>query len=247
MTVPADVLPAPATHTIRLLKEGDLVPDVHTPEQVAADSDGTTHLLGESKTAPSVGHGEHAPSRGSRFEDAGLTGNLQRAASTMRQHVERMILHDAGLNWTTFEVLRLVAAHRMITPGSVATNTGLSKAAVTNTSRSLMRRGLINRVLDPNDHRRVYLRPTVDGWRTAVDVGRHISHEERRVLAHGAPGLPTPVLRVLRDLDDASKRRAVDAPVQPNAVSLNVVDAESSPRLHRQVGGAAPSVEAHPA
>lgn len=182
--------------------------EARTPEPRTAATIGTPDAGGRATPKPesTANHDRYADPAGQQPPEAALTTDLQRAATAMRQHIERVVLHDAGLNWTTFEVLRLVASQRKITLGGVATNTGLSKAAVTNTSRALVRRRLIHRVLDPDDHRRVYLRPTVDGWRTAVDLGRHISQEERRILTHGAPGLPSRLLHILRDLDGREHR-----------------------------------------
>ena len=191
------------------------MPDVHASPAMACTTSGDDAAAAR-QPAPAAGNSTSAPSHAQRPERTTLLGDLQRAATTMRRHVEREILHDAGLNWTTFEVLRLVAGHMQITPGAVAANTGLSKAAITNASRILVRRGLIQRGADAADHRRAYLRPTIDGWRKAMDLGRHLSQEERRILASGAPGLPAGLVRLLRNLHEARVNMTTDGARKAN-------------------------------
>src|SRR5205809_1516579 len=62
-----------------------------------------------------------------REDPAGIAlSRLQRAASTVRQHVEQAVLRQESLTWTAFAVLRLVSAGQRVETRQAAADAGIA-------------------------------------------------------------------------------------------------------------------------
>jgi DNA-binding MarR family transcriptional regulator len=68
-----------------------------------------------------------------------------------------------GINHTDLECLGLVLMHDGQTAGEIAKASGLTSGAVTGVIDRLERAGLVRREADPEDRRKVHVRPTAKG------------------------------------------------------------------------------------
>ena len=143
-----------------------------------------------------------APGAGTdtRADDTDVVSALCRTANRLRQHLEHTVLHPAGLNWTTYDVLHLVVTHRVVDTRTVALTNGISKSTVTVAARTLTTRDLIRRTADRDDQRHVWLRPTTTGWQILHELRPRITAEQQRLLDGRVPSFDDPALLVLRHL-----------------------------------------------
>lgn len=86
----------------------------------------------------------------------GPLAQLVRTANTLRAQIERDVLRDEGLTWTTYNVLVLVCARRAVETRAAAVEVGIAKATLTHALVSLVDRGLVRRDLHEDDRRRVW-------------------------------------------------------------------------------------------
>ncbi|GAA0547504.1 hypothetical protein GCM10010172_31620 [Paractinoplanes ferrugineus] len=89
---------------------------------------------------------------------------LCRTANFARRHLETVVLYDANLTWTSYDVLHLTVMHRPVDTGVVAALAHISKGSVTRSAAALIRRGLLRRSVPAEDRRRSLLAPTAAGW-----------------------------------------------------------------------------------
>ncbi len=127
---------------------------------------------------------------------------LCRTANTVRAHLERTVLREAGMTWTTYDVLVLVCERRVVETRAVAAEVGIARATLTNALGLLTDRDLVRRELHEHDLRRVVVRPTQAGVALAGVLRRRV--EARQAELFNAPGMPpeddfAQVLRVLAD------------------------------------------------
>jgi len=114
-------------------------------------------------------------------EAAGEIGRLYPAVYR-RFHVSRRPVGDSDLTPRMLGVLHHLAGSGPLTVGELATHLGLSKATTTELVSRVEERGLIDRMRDERDRRRVYVWLTEVGRRrTAASAGAHA-----RVLADDA-------------------------------------------------------------
>ncbi|MEU2612613.1 MarR family winged helix-turn-helix transcriptional regulator [Micromonospora sp. NPDC007271] len=125
---------------------------------------------------------------------------LCRTANTVRAYIERTALREAGMTWTTYDVLVLICARRVVETRVVAAEVGIAKATLTNALSLLVDRDLVQRQLHEHDRRRVVVRPTQAGVDLARALRQRVHAQQANLFA--APGLPPThdlahVLRVL--------------------------------------------------
>ena len=92
-----------------------------------------------------------------------------------RFHVSRRPVGDSDLTPRMLGVLHHLSAGGPLTLGELATHLGLSKATATELVTRIQQRGLVDRMRDERDRRRVYV------WLT--DRGRQRADSHARVLA----------------------------------------------------------------
>jgi MarR family transcriptional repressor of emrRAB len=102
------------------------------------------------------------------FPDADLTANrlflsLNRASSTVVYDFESTIHRPAGGTWSSFRLLLALWVAGPLTPHEVARLTGMSRAAVSNLTGTLVSKDLISREASPDDGRSVLLTLTEEG------------------------------------------------------------------------------------
>ncbi|MEU7171449.1 MULTISPECIES: MarR family winged helix-turn-helix transcriptional regulator [Micromonospora] len=113
---------------------------------------------------------------------------LCRTANTVRAHLERTVLREAGMTWTTYDVLVLVCARQVIEPPDIAAQAGIARATLTSALALLSDRNLVQRESHEHDQRRVVVRPTQAGTALAGMLRRRV--EARQAQMFAAPGMP---------------------------------------------------------
>ncbi|MGW0507051.1 MarR family winged helix-turn-helix transcriptional regulator [Micromonospora sp. NPDC003241] len=115
------------------------------------------------------------------------------------------MLRDDGMTWTTYDVLVLICARRVIDTRTTAVEVGIAKATLTNTVGHLVDRGLVRRNLHEHDRRRVVLRPTPDGIDLARRIQGRVDAEQARLLTAAGITSADGLARALRQLATTSR------------------------------------------
>jgi DNA-binding MarR family transcriptional regulator len=104
------------------------------------------------------------------FDFAALlaVSNVFRAATAVRNHMEREVLRDHELSWSAFVVLFVLRVWGEHESAQLAAEAGITGGTLTGVVGTLERRGLVTRESHPTDRRRQLVRPTDDGM-LAVD------------------------------------------------------------------------------
>ncbi|WP_240033307.1 MarR family winged helix-turn-helix transcriptional regulator [Micromonospora globbae] len=114
---------------------------------------------------------------------------LCRTANALRADVERTVLREAGLTWTTYDVLMLVCTRQVVEPPAIAAEAGISRATLTNALGLLSDRALVRRELHEHDLRRTVVRPTHAGMALAELLRQRADARQADLFA--APGMPS--------------------------------------------------------
>ena len=88
-----------------------------------------------------------------------------RELSTAGIMFHSVVAERLGLNTTDHKALDLIVRSGPMTAGQLAESTGLTTGAVTGIIDRLEKADLVHRERDPNDRRRVIIRPTLDPQR----------------------------------------------------------------------------------
>jgi DNA-binding MarR family transcriptional regulator len=99
-----------------------------------------------------------------------VVSNVYRAASAIRNHLERTVLASHGLTWTGWVVLWVIWIWGEIESRHVAAEAGVSKGTLTGVQKTLQAKGLVERTVHPGDARRVLLSLTEEGEALMVAV-----------------------------------------------------------------------------
>jgi DNA-binding MarR family transcriptional regulator len=91
-----------------------------------------------------------------------------RTLSAQNILISQAIADRLGINSTDLKCLDLARAamHEIMTAGELAAATGLTSGAITGALDRLEGAGLVHRLRDPSDRRKVVVRPTSDAERT---------------------------------------------------------------------------------
>jgi DNA-binding MarR family transcriptional regulator len=90
-----------------------------------------------------------------------LNQTIQRTGTLTVLHTNA-IADKIGLSATEFESMDIISRNQPISAGMLATECGLTTGAITGIVDRLERAGLVRRISDPNDRRRVLLDPIED-------------------------------------------------------------------------------------
>lgn len=97
------------------------------------------------------------------FEAMAVVSNVYRAATAIRNRMERTVLASAGLSWTAFTTLFVLWIWGDQETRHLATRTGVTKGTLTGVVRTLETRGLCVRETRQDDRRLVEVRMTPAG------------------------------------------------------------------------------------
>ena len=101
-----------------------------------------------------------------------------RAATAVRNHMEREVLSPHQLSWSAFVVLFVLRVWGARESNELATEAGITGGTLTCVLSTLERRGFAKRKAHPSDGRRVIVHPTAKGRRTIDEIMPVFNHHE---------------------------------------------------------------------
>ena len=140
------------------------------------------------------------------FKAMAVVSNLFRAASAVRNHLEREILSRHGLSWTGFVVLWVVWVWESIETRTIAEEVGTSKASLTGVLKTLERDGLIIKKQSKIDRRLVLVTLTSDGRRMMKRIFPEFNKEEIFLASFIKPAEQKGVADALRGITVRAKK-----------------------------------------
>jgi len=154
-----------------------------------------------------IEHAEQADAdQGTRVED--IERKL-RAAGAQRTLYSAVLAGKLGMHPTDLECLFIITLGTNVTPGLLAQETGLTSGAVTGVVNRLERAGYIQRKLDVNDRRRVFLEPEMERIEEIRAINRRANKPWLEELARYSEA----ELELLLDFADRNYHAAVNATV----------------------------------
>jgi len=109
--------------------------------------------------------------------------NVFRAATAVRNHMEREVLRPHQLGWSAFVVLFVLRVWGARESHELATEAGITPGTLTGVLTTLERREFISRAPHPSDGRRVVVTPTRAGRRVVDRIMPVFNHHEAVVTA----------------------------------------------------------------
>jgi DNA-binding MarR family transcriptional regulator len=145
------------------------------------------------------------------FPDADLMANrvflsLNRSSSTAVYDFESSIHRPAGGTWSSFRLLLALWVAGPLNPNEAARLTGMSRAAVSNLTATLVGKGLINREASPDDGRSVTLHLTDAGLERIRTAFREQNERESRWAAALTDDEQRTLVRLLEKLMEQRER-----------------------------------------
>jgi DNA-binding MarR family transcriptional regulator len=117
------------------------------------------------------------------FDAMAVASNLFRAASAVRNHLERTVLLTSDLSWTAFVVLWVAWIWEPIETRQIAEEGGFSKATLTGVLGTLEGRGLVTREKSATDGRLVVVSLTPAGRSLMDKLFPQFNQQEQSVAA----------------------------------------------------------------
>jgi len=115
------------------------------------------------------------------FQSMAVTSNLFRAATAVRNHLERTVLAQHDLSWTAFVVLWVSWIWEPIETRQIAEEGGFSKATLTGVLTTLEGRGLVTRSKSESDGRLVLVTLTNKGRKMMDTLFPEFNANEKEV------------------------------------------------------------------
>lgn len=129
------------------------------------------------------------------FAAAHAISSLYRAANAARSHLTNTVLRPHDLTWTGFLVLWLLWLYESMETRHVAESIGISKATLTGVTKTLVSRGLVDRIPSDVDRRLVELRLTDKGERLMTEIYPEFNSAETQLVG----GIPDADVFVLTE------------------------------------------------
>lgn len=126
--------------------------------------------------------------------------NIYRAATAVRNRVEREVLSSAGLTWGGFTILFVLWIWGPMEAARLADECGLAKGTLTGMVGTLSRRGLVERRRVDSDRRRIRIGLTDAGSRVIEEVFPRFNAVESEVVSPLSADEVTVLSRLLRTL-----------------------------------------------
>jgi len=115
------------------------------------------------------------------FTAMSVMSNLFRAATAVRNHLERTVLSEHDLSWTAFVVLWVTWIWEPIETRQIADEGGFSKATLTGVLTTLEGRGLLTRSKSETDGRLVLVSLTAKGRKMMDKLFPEFNANEREI------------------------------------------------------------------
>jgi DNA-binding MarR family transcriptional regulator len=121
--------------------------------------------------------------------------NLYRVAQGLRNKMEQEVLSELGLSWTAFSMLYDLWIWDSIETKKLAESSGISKATVSNVTKTLEKKDLCYRKTDTRDRRITYVALTDKGrevmeslypkfHKNEIDIVSSLSRDEQVSMTH---------------------------------------------------------------
>lgn len=138
------------------------------------------------------------------FPALAAVSNVYRAATALRNRLERDVLSDAGLTWGGFTILFVLWVWGPMQARPLAEECGLAKGTLTGMVSTLEKRRLVKRGrLD--DRRRVEVSLTADGAELIASVFPEFNRAETRAVDQLTSGEVAELSRLLRKVTRAAE------------------------------------------
>lgn len=134
------------------------------------------------------------------FPAAHAVSSLYRAANAARSHLTNTVLRPHDLTWTGFLVLWLLWLWESMETRYVAESVGISKATLTGVTKTLISRGLVERVPSDVDRRLVELRLSDKGERLMAELYPSFNKAESQLVAEVSPADVSTLTESLRHI-----------------------------------------------
>lgn len=136
------------------------------------------------------------------FDFAALlaVSNVFRAATAVRNHMEREVLSNHQLGWSAFVTLFVLRVWGAKESHELAREAGVTGGTLTGVLTTLERRGFAKRRTHPHDGRRVIVSPTAKGRRTVDEIMPLFNEHEAMVTAELSEHDRTELARMLRTI-----------------------------------------------
>jgi DNA-binding MarR family transcriptional regulator len=118
------------------------------------------------------------------FASLAAVSNIFRAATTVRNHMERTVLAPVDLSFTAFTVLWVLWIWGEQEARHVADESGISRGTLTGVISTLESRGLVQRRPHPDDRRSVLMSATPAGEALMGELYPRFNAEETKATAH---------------------------------------------------------------
>lgn len=136
------------------------------------------------------------------FQAMAVTSNLFRAATAVRNHLERSVLAVHDLSWSAFVVLWVVWIWDEIETRDIAAEAGFSKATLTGVLNTLEKRGLATRKRSSADGRLMLVKLTNRGRKLMEQLFPLFNKEEQFVASAIANAQQAAVADALRKITE---------------------------------------------
>lgn len=150
------------------------------------------------------------------FEALAVISNLFRAASAVRNHLERNVLAESGLSWTAFVVLWVTWIWEPIETRDIAEESGVSKATLTGVLKTLEKMSLVVRGRSATDGRLVLVTLTPAGRTLMESLFPAFNSQEVELVTHVPSADRVSFANMLRQLTaytEEAAGKSVSAPL----------------------------------
>lgn len=134
------------------------------------------------------------------FRAMWAVSNLFRASAAIRRHMERKVLADDRLSWTSFVALWVLWVWGEMESRDLAAAVGVSRPTSTGVVTTLERRGLVRRRRNAEDGRMVRVSLTERGRHKIERLFPRFNREEAALAAHLTPEQQDAMARMLRSM-----------------------------------------------
>ncbi|TCI29712.1 MarR family transcriptional regulator [Exiguobacterium sp. SL-10] len=139
--------------------------------------------------------------------------SIDHFAHTMRSHFENQVLVHYRLSWTAFAILYELFVHGKLEVRDLAGKVGISKATVSNVSKTLEKNGYCGRESDKKDRRMTRLLLTKSGEETVATLYPKFHAEERRLVRYLDTGEKKTLLRLLNKMNNKGESESNETDV----------------------------------
>jgi len=134
------------------------------------------------------------------FRAMAAVSNLFRASAAVRRHMERRVLAEDRLSWTSFVVLWVLWVWGDLESRDLASAVGISRPTSTGVVTTLERRGYVQRKRNSADGRMVRVSLTPEGRKKIETLFPRFNEEEVAVTAQLPPGRQEELAAMLRTM-----------------------------------------------